>query len=211
MSINDIKQQIIEIGKKLYLKDLTSGTSGNISVRYGNDFLITASGTALADLVKEEIVQMDEHGNSMDVNYKPSSEKILHLAIYKKRPDINAIIHCHPAVSCAFAAAGLELEKPLISENILYFGKIPLAQYGMPSSIELVENTAKLFDEYDTVLMANHGIIVGEKDLKHAFYKTETAETYAKVCLYNKVLGKEQLLNEKQVEDLNSLRLALKS
>lgn len=211
MNTNDTKKEIIEIGKRLYSKDLTYGTSGNMSVRVDEGVLITASGTSLADLCLEDIVLIDENGKEADSDKKASSEKTLHLEIYKKRKDINAIIHCHAPTVCAFAVAHFELDKPTMSENILYFGKIPLALYAMPSSGKLVENTAEKFAEHDVVLMANHGIIAGDINLRHAFYKTETAEAYAKVCIYSKILGKEVLLSKNDIKDLENLKKSLKS
>ncbi len=206
MDVISLKKEIIEIGKRLYSKDLTYGTSGNISLRTGDNFLITASGTSLADLKEEDIVLVDEKGVELDSSKKASSEKMLHIDVYNRRKDINAIVHCHPPAASTFAVAHLELDRPNMAENILYFGKIPLAEYAMPSSKKLVENTAKHFDDYDVVLMANHGIIAGDKNLTHAFYKIETAEVYAKVCLYSKLLGKEVLLGDEEVTELISLK-----
>ncbi len=211
MDLKKIKKEIIEIGKRLYDKNLTYGTSGNISVKVNNTVLITASGTSLADLVPDDIVLIDLDGKSIDANKKASSEKMLHLDIYNKREDISAIVHCHPPAVSTFAVANIDLDKPNMAENILYFGKIPVAKYAMPSSEELVKNTAKYFEQYDVVLMANHGIIAGDKNIRHAFYKVETAEVYAKVCLYSKILGKEVPLGKKEVMELEALRRSIMS
>lgn len=211
MTLRDIKEEIIEVGKRLYLKDLTYGTSGNISVKTNKGILITASGSALSDLTLDDIVMIDAHGKELDIDKKASCEKTLHLSIYNKRKDINAIIHCHAVTVTAFAVANMDLNKASMAENILYFGEIPVASYGMPSSNELVQNTAEKFDDHDVVLMANHGIIVGDKNLRHAFYKIETAEAYAKVSLYSKILGKEILLSNKDIKDLENLKKSLKS
>lgn len=211
MNIRDIKKEIIEIGKRLYSKDLTYGTSGNISVKTNKGILITTSGSALSDLSFDDIVLIDEHGKELDINKKASCEKTLHLSIYNKRKDINAIIHCHAVTVSAFAVAHMDLDKASMAENILYFGEIPVASYGMPSSDELVKYTVEKFDSHDVVLMANHGIIVGDKNLRHAFYKIETAEAYAKVSLYSKILGKEVLLSKKDIKNLENLKKSLKS
>lgn len=211
MDTNKIKDEIILIGQRLYSKDLTSGTSGNISARCESNYLVTASGTSLADLTRDDILLVDENGHAVNSEKKPSSESMLHIEIYKKREDINALVHCHAPMLCAFAVAHMDLDMPIMAENILYFGKIPVADYGMPSSKDLVENTSKYFENNDTVLMANHGVICGDSDLRHAFYKLETAETYAKVCLYNRMLGKTVPLDEHAIADLEKLKLALKS
>ena len=103
MGLNEIlnmKNEIIKYGKKLGDKNMSPATSGNISVRCGENILITASGTCLSDLAEDEIVLIDKNSNILEGGKKPSSEKNLHIAVYNLRPDINAIIHCHATV-CA--------------------------------------------------------------------------------------------------------------
>ena len=93
-----------------------------------------------------------------------------------------------------------------MAENVFYFGQIPLAEYGLPSSMDLVEKTSKYFKEYDAVLMANHGFIVGDKTIKDAFLKLELAESYAQVVFNTKVMGKPVLFTKEQVDEINSLK-----
>ena len=94
----------------------------------------------------------------------------------------------------------------MCNENVFYFGHIPLAEYGLPSSRDLVEKTAKYFKDFNAVLMANHGFIVGGKTIKETYLKLELAESYAQVVFNTKMLGGAVLLNEKQVEEINLLR-----
>ena len=93
-----------------------------------------------------------------------------------------------------------------MAENVFYFGQIPLAEYGLPSSKDLVEKTAQYFDEYNAVLMANHGFIVGDKTIKDAYLKLELAEAYAQVVINTKILGGAKLLTENQVKEINALK-----
>lgn len=197
---------IIKYGRKLGQKNCTPGTSGNISVRLGKNIMISASGSALGDLRCEDVVIMDFGTNLIKGKKKPSSEKHLHARIYEMRPDINAIIHCHAPYVSSFAVAHIPLSKPIISENVFYFGEIPLADYAMPSSDDLVEFTSKFFDKHDAVLMANHGIIIGGKDIKDAYYKMETAETYAQIYLNSFILGGSHDLSQKHIEEIYELR-----
>ncbi len=197
---------IIKYGKKLGQKNCTPGTSGNISVRLGKNIMISASGSALGDLRPEDVVIMDFGTNLIKGKKKPSSEKHLHARIYEMRPDINAIIHCHAPYVSSFAVAHIPLSKPIISENVFYFGEIPLADYAMPSSNDLVEFTSKFFDKHDAVLMANHGIIIGGKDIKDAYYKMETAEAYAQIYLNSFILGGSHDLSQKHIEEIYELR-----
>lgn len=197
---------IIKYGRKLGQKNCTPGTSGNISVRLGKNIMISASGSALGDLRLEDVVIMDFEANLVKGKKKPSSEKHLHARIYEMRPDINAIIHCHAPYVSSFAVAHIPLSKPIISENVFYFGEIPLADYAMPSSNDLVEFTSKFFDKHDAVLMANHGIIIGGKDIKDAYYKMETAEAYAQIYLNSFILGGSHDLSQKHIEEIYELR-----
>ncbi len=199
------KKDIIEIGKSLYNKDLTVGTSGNISIKTDNGILITASGTALGFLDEENIVLTNFEGQELE-NKKASSEKMLHVEIYKQRNDVKAIIHTHPVYLTSFAVCHKALNAPIMSENILYFEDIPVAEYAMPSSKQLVENTVKYFKDRDVVMMANHGAIAVGKDLTEAYLKLETAEYYAKVALNTQIIGNPQELSEKDVKDLINLK-----
>lgn len=201
-----MKKQIVKVGKLLYSKDLTAGTSGNISVRTGDTVLITGTGTALGLLEEQDVVEIDMDGNELEEGLKASSEKKMHLAIYKLRPDINAIIHCHSPFSTAFAACRKEIYEPIVAENILYIGKIPIAEYAMPSSLALVDNTVKYFKDYNIVLMANHGIVAASKDIMSAFFDLDITENYAKTYVYSKIISNPYCLSEEDVNDLNKLR-----
>ena len=199
------KEEIIEIGKRLYLKNLTVATSGNISIKTDKGIYITASGSSLGSLKKEDIVLTDLEGNEISQG-KASSEKKLHVAIYKLRPEINAIIHTHPVYLTSFAACHKSLKEPIMSENILYFEDIPVAKYAMPSSDELVANTIKHIKKRDVVIMANHGAIALADNIEHAFSKIETAEYYAQVSIFSNIIGNPVSLPKKEVAKLIKLK-----
>lgn len=201
-----IVKDLIKYGKRAGKKNFTPGMSGNISARFGNNIIITTSGSANGYLKEEDFVVIDFDGNVVQGNKKPSSEKMLHVEFYKMRPDVNYILHVHSPYLSSFASAGLALEEPIMAENVFYFGHIPLAEYGLPSSRDLVEKTAKYFNDFDAVLMANHGFIVGDKTLEGAYLKLELAESYAQVVLNTKILGGAVLLTASQVEEINKLR-----
>lgn len=204
--LENLKKELIKYGDLVGIKNFSPGASGNISVKYEDKILITASGSSNGALSLDELVLIDYDGNTLEGNKKASSEKFMHIEIYKKRKDINAIIHVHPPFLSSFAAARKSLEEPVMAENVYYFGKIPLADYALPSSIALSKNTAKYFDEHNAVLMANHGFVVGDIDLKQAYLKLELAEAYAQTVLNAKFLGGAVLLNDKEVEEILALR-----
>ena len=204
--LKELKNELIEYGKLAGVKNYTPGYSGNFSARYGDEILITSSGSSNGYLDEDELVLINFEGKLVDGNKKPSSEKMLHVEFYKQRPDVNYIIHVHSPFLSSFACCHLSLDEPIMAENVFYFGQIPLAEYGLPGSMDLVEKTAKYFKDFDAVLMANHGFIVGDKTIKDAFLKLELAESYAQVVLNTKLLGGNVLLNDKQVAEINSLK-----
>ncbi|MCQ2740107.1 MAG: class II aldolase/adducin family protein [bacterium] len=202
----DLIKKIIFCGKLCGEKNFTPGYSGNISARYKDGLLITTSGSANGYLKTSDVVYTDFEGNSLEKNKKPSSEKFLHIAIYKKRSDIKFILHVHSPYLSSFASASKELMQPVMAENVFYFGGIPLAKYALPSSFELVDNTIKFFDKYDAVLMENHGFIVGAKTIEDAYLKLELAESYAQVVLNTEILGGANILSEEQEKAILALR-----
>ena len=199
-------EKIIEYGKRCGEKNYTPGYSGNISARHKSGMLITTSGSSNGYLSKDDVVLTDFYGKSLEEGKKPSSEKFLHIEIYKKRPEINYIIHVHAPYLSSFASAGKDLMAPIMAENVFYFGGIPLADYALPSTMQLVENTVKYFDKYDAVLMANHGFVVASKTIEDAYMKLELAESYAQVVLNTYILGGAKFLSEKEAEEILKLR-----
>jgi L-fuculose-phosphate aldolase len=126
----------------------------------------------------------------------------MHLLIYRRRPDVMAIVHAHPCTATGFAAAGLALDQPLVCEVVIGLGQIPLAPYGTPGTPELAQSLEPLVSDYDAILMANHGVVTYGGDLQSAYMKMETVEHFAQIALVTHILGREQPLQGTQVEKL---------
>lgn len=204
--LTKLKQELIEYGKLAGVKDFTPGFSGNLSARYGDKIVITATGSANGYLREDDFAVIDFNGDVVEGVKKPSSEKMLHVKFYQDRPDINYILHVHAPYLTSFAAAGLEMNEDVLAEIVYCFGKIPLAKYALPGSEELVNNTSMYFKDYDVILMANHGVIIGDKDIQQAYLKLELCEAYAKTLICAKLLGDVKMLPEDEVEKIYSLR-----
>lgn len=201
----DKKNELIEYGRMAGDKNYTPGISGNLSARCGDMVVITSSGVANGYLTENDFAVVDFDGNAIE-GEKPSSERMLHIEFYKKRPEMNYVMHVHSPYLTAFASAGIALDDKISPEIIYCFGKIPLAEYSIPGSKELVEKTSKYFENYDVVLMANHGVIIAGKDIKDAFYKLDLCENYAKTVICAKLLGGARILPEEEVEKIYLLR-----
>ena len=204
--LEDLKKDIIYYGHLAGKKDLTCGISGNISIRKGDDVVITSSGSANGYLTDSDLSVIDFAGNVTEGNPKPSSERFLHLKYYQSREDIQCVFHVHCPYLTAYASAGIALEDGISPEIIYCFGKIPLAKYALPGSNDLVEETLKYFKDYDVILMQNHGVIVGGKDIKDTYLKLELAECYAKTNICAKILGGAKILDDSEIKKIYELR-----
>ncbi|MFH1453609.1 MAG: class II aldolase/adducin family protein [Armatimonadota bacterium] len=201
-----IKQDMVKSAKKLYDMGFLAGTSGNISVKLGvNAMLITPSGANKADLTPDLIIKTDMDGNYISGKGKPSSELKMHSIVYRKRPDVNAIVHAHPSFATGFASAGISLDQKVLPEAILILGEVPLVEYATPSTREVPENLERYLDGRNAFLLANHGALTLGPDLASAIHRMETLELFAKVILISRVLGGEKLLTQEQLDKLAAL------
>ncbi len=199
------KEDILYWAKRLYQKNMSPSTSGNISLKTDKGILISASGTCLNDMDENDVVLIDYNGNLLEGNKKASSEKIMHSEIYTKRDDINAIIHCHCPVITAFAVAHQEIKKPILPDFALFYDEIPLVPYYCPSSIELADAVGKYFEKYNVVLLKNHGVVLGADTLQNAFYQLEMIRAYCETYFGAEVLGGARALAKKSVNEIKKL------
>jgi L-fuculose-phosphate aldolase len=182
-------------------------TDGNISLRLDPRRILTSpTGISKGMMAPDDLVITDLDGQKLSGRRNPSSELGMHLLIYRRRPDINAVCHAHPPVATGFAASGVPLNKAILSELVLSLGCIPVARYGTPGTPELTEAIEPLVQSYDAILMANHGVVTCGQDLLAAFFRMETTEHFAHVTLVTELLGKQVLLSGGDVEKLLAAR-----
>jgi len=201
-----IRQQICEVGRRMYEKNFVASNDGNISVRLDADrILTTPTGVSKGFMTPESMVIVDLDGRPLSIG-KPSSEIPMHLFIYRERPDVQAVVHAHPLHATGFATAGLSLQDCVAAEIILTIGSIPLATYGTPSTPKLPDTLRPFIHHHDAFLLANHGAVTVGKDLWEAYYKMERLEHYAHIIFISRQLGGEKILPKTDVEELLSLR-----
>jgi L-fuculose-phosphate aldolase len=206
-TVAEHRQNICTAGNWLYERGFIPGCDGNLSVRLDpNRILATPKGFCKGMMAPEDLVITDIEGHKLEGNHEPSSELAMHLLIYKRRPDANAICHAHPPIATGFAAAGVPLDKPLLAEMVVTFGRIPLAPFALPGTSEVPWSLEPLVSEYDAILMANHGVVTYGVDLISAFHRMDVVEHYARVSLVTELLGKQSLLSGCDVEKLLTTR-----
>jgi L-fuculose-phosphate aldolase len=196
-------EEIARFSHLIYEKGYVSSTDGNISVRLPDGSIMCTPTRCNKGFVRaEDMVVIDSKGNKLQGARKQSSEMAMHLLIYDMRPDTHAIVHAHPPCATAYAAAGIPLNKALISEVVLALGCIPLAEYGTPGTPELSDQMRPFVANYDALLLANHGVVTYGSDLEDAFNRMDTVEHFAKISVYTRILGRERLLSPADVAKL---------
>jgi L-fuculose-phosphate aldolase len=157
-------------------------------------------------MTPDMLVVTDFEGRKLAGGRNPSSELLMHLAVYRHRPEVNAVVHAHPPVATGFAVAGIELNRAVLAEVVTTLGSIPIADYGTPSTHELADAVGRYITTHDGLLLANHGALTVSGDLMSAYYKMETVEHFARISLVARLLGGERLLSREEVTRLQSLR-----
>jgi len=197
------RRQICRVGRWMYSRGLVVANEGNLSARLDEHrLLVTPSGKCKGRLAMEDLLVTDLNGEVVLGMGCPSSEMLMHLLIYRSRPDVRAICHAHPPTATGFAAAGRALEAPVLPEVIVGLGKIPLASYGTPGTWEVCAGLEPLVHDYDAILLENHGVVTCGPDLEIAFQRMETVEQFAKVMLTAELLGGPHLLPRAEVQKL---------
>ena len=204
---NEHRREICTAGRWIHGRGFVASTDGNISVRLDSHRILTSpTGISKGLMSLDDMVITDLQGRKLSGRREPSTELAMHLLIYVRRPDVNAVCHAHPPIATAHAAAGLPLNKALLSEIVLSLGCVPVARYGTPGTPELSDALEPLVQNYDAILLANHGVVTCGADLLTAFFRMETVEHFAQVSLVTELLGKQVLLSGRDVEKLLAAR-----
>lgn len=202
-----LRADIVEIGRRIYDRGFVASNDGNISVRLDGDRLLTTpTGVSKGFMTPDMMVTTDLTGQKLTGDREPSSEILMHLAVYELRPEITAVVHAHPPTATGFAVAGIPLDRAVLAEVVTTLGSIPIAEYGTPSTSELADAVRRHIRAHDGLLLANHGALTVAHGLFPAYYKMETVEHFARISLVARQLGRERLLSREEVNRLQDLR-----
>jgi L-fuculose-phosphate aldolase len=195
------RNDIVRFGRKIAASGLTVATGGNLSVANRREGVIAISPSAMDyHAVKpSHVAVVTMEGEKLEGRGKPSSELPLHLALYKERSDIQAVVHTHSIYATTVASLGLEI--PAFHYLVGFSGKkIPLAPYATFGSVGLARNVAQAIGNHNAVLMANHGMVAVGTTLAAAFTVAEIVEYLARIYWQVRGLGEPIILPEKEME-----------
>lgn len=201
----NIKEEIVEIGKRLYRANLNGGYGGNFSVRDEENIYITPAGVPKDVLDYSDILVIDFKGNVIEGLGRPSSEILFHIFIYKKREDVNAIIHAHPPFATGFSIAHLQIEGNIHEESVTVIGEVPVIPYELTSSKELAERVSDVMKNHEAALISNHGAITVGEDLEKAFRKMEDLDNLCKMVLVATIMGGVKKIPPEKIKALKEL------
>lgn len=203
MSDTAIRDQIARFGKSIFDRGLTAGSSGNISVRVEDGWLMTPTGSSLGSLDPARISKLDAAGRHVGGD-APTKESFLHVAMYERRPRAGAVVHLHAAhsvaVSCMADVDPADVLPPLTAYYVMRVGTLPLIRYFPPGDLDLAKAVREAASRHHAVLLANHGPVVAGTSLEDAVYAAEELEETAKLYLLLRGLRARPLTAEQVAE-----------
>ncbi|MEG1896035.1 MAG: class II aldolase/adducin family protein [Oscillospiraceae bacterium] len=189
----DERQEVFAACKKMYNQKLVAGTSGNISMRKrgakGDTFFIKPSGKSYEDMLCEDIVEIDGEGNPIAKGQVPSSEWRMHIEIYKRYPEVNAVLHTHSPFATGFGVNRQEIPLILIEMKPFLGGSVRVAPFAAAGSVELAQSILPYLEDRTACLLANHGVVAVGSTMEKAYTAAEYVEDAAKIYYYAKTSG----------------------
>ena len=196
------------VGKLLYDRGYVAANDGNLSMlAEPGRLLMTPSGVSKGRMTPDMLLVTDLEGNVLEGNRHPSSETKMHLAVYRGRPDVGAVVHAHPPVSTAFAVCRRGMETPYLSELVTGLGAVPCTPFfAMLSTDQVPRSVEPYLADHCAVLLANHGALTWGRSAMEAYYRMESLELWAKITINAVILGGSHDISRENIQKLIDLR-----
>lgn len=206
-----LKAEIIATGRKLWERQYVDGNGGNISCRLGDQYVLcTPTMMSKRDMVPADVCLSDFEGNILAGQRLRTSELFLHLEIYRATPQARAVVHCHPPYATAFSLTGEAPPVGLISEYELFIGPAAVARYETTGTKAFAESVLPFVRDHNTILLANHGVVCWSDTVTHAEWLTEILESYCKICVIAKQIGKPlKAIPDEKIQEILALKRRL--
>ncbi|MCA9191436.1 MAG: class II aldolase/adducin family protein [Planctomycetales bacterium] len=207
INAHKIKLDICDIGQRIYNKGFAAANDGNITVRIGdNEVLCTPTMHSKGFLKPDDICTIDMTGKQIAGRRKRSSEALLHLEIYKQRPEIKSVVHCHPPHATAFAVAREPIPQCVLPEVEVFLGDVPITKYETPGGQAFADTIIPFVSKCNVIILANHGTVSFGEDVEKAYWWTEILDAYCRILMLSRQLGKVNYLDEQKSRELLELK-----
>lgn len=200
----EVKKELVKYGKKMVQSGLVAGAGGNISARSGQNIYLKPSGYALDELTEENLTTVDIETGKVLGGLKPTSEVAMHLACYRARDDVKAVVHTHSPWASGVISSGGTIE-PMFPEFIADLDRVVKIKYILPTTELLANKVGEVISDGSTVLMENHGVLAVGRTLKEAYYRSLVIEDAAKSLIAAKIMGIPRFLTPEEIEEIRKL------
>ncbi|MBI3468819.1 MAG: class II aldolase/adducin family protein [Planctomycetes bacterium] len=206
-NVYKLRQEICEIGRRLYAKGFAAANDGNISYRLSdNEVLCSPTMICKGFLKPDDLCTVDMEGNQLSGRRKRTSEILLHLAIMKARPEIRSVVHCHPPHATAFAVAREPIPQCVLPEVEVFLGEVPITKYETPGGQAFAETVLPFVQKSNVIILANHGTVSFGETVERAYWWTEILDAYCRILMLSRDLGRVNYFSETQARELLNLK-----
>ncbi len=205
-----LREEMCEIGRRVYNKGFAAANDGNISFRLSEDrVLCTPTRVSKGFMKPDDLCVVDMEGKQVSGKRKRSSEILLHLSIMNTRPDVRSCVHCHPPHATAFAVAHEPIPKCTMPEFEVFLGEVAISPYETPGTQAFADTVVPYIKDTDVILLANHGTITAGSDLMDAYFKTEIIDAYCRILLLTRQLGNVNYYDDAKAAELIKIKPGL--
>jgi L-fuculose-phosphate aldolase len=198
-----LREQICDIGQRLYQRQLVAASDGNISVRlHEHEILCTPTLICKGHMEPDDLCTVTMDGKQVGGRRKMSSEVLVHLEVYRRRADVQSVLHCHPPHVNAFGMTGTPIPACIMPEVELFLGEVPTAPYALTGTPQLAAAIGPFIDQTNIIVLANHGTVSFGESVEQALWWAEILDAYCRTLLLSQSLGAPQLLTNGQVREL---------
>ncbi len=207
INIHKVKQEICDIGDRLYKRGFAAANDGNISCRVGeNQVVCTPTMISKGFMKPDDLCVVDMAGKQVGGKRKMTSEIKLHLAIMKERPEIKSVVHCHPPHATAFGIAREPVPMCVLPEVEIFLGDVPIAKYEIPGSQEFANTILPFVHKANVIILANHGTVSFGETVERAYWWTEILDAYCRMLMLARGLGSINYFTEPEAKALLELK-----
>jgi L-fuculose-phosphate aldolase len=206
-NLHQIKQEICDIGQRIYKKGFAAANDGNISYRASQkEVVCTPTMVCKGFLKPEDLCVVDMEGKQIGGRRKRTSEILLHLAIMKERPEIKAVVHCHPPHATAFGIAREPVPQCVLPEVEIFLGDVPITKYAIPGGKDFADTILPFVHKTNVIILANHGTVSFGETVERAYWWTEVLDAYCRILMLARGLGRVTYFTEPEAKALLELK-----
>ncbi len=207
INAHKIKQEICDIGSRLYKKGFAAANDGNISYRIGeNEVICTPTMMTKGFMKPDDLCVVDMEGKQLAGRRKRTSEVLLHLALMKERPEIKSVVHCHPPHATAFGIAREPVPQCVLPEVEIFIGDVPIAKYAIPGGQEFADTILPFVHKSNVIILGNHGTVSFDATVEKAYWWTEVLDAYCRMLMLARGLGGVHYFTEPETKALLDLK-----